>query len=85
MGHPADCHQHCGLYPCLALFVFFYQDIYGLATGFATDATADLVCLVLGSPPALPGVGYWPPLFFTALVVLYFIFLLLGTSIAAPS
>ena len=62
MGHPADCHQHCGLYPCLALFVFFYQDIYGLATGFLPQTPPQTWYAWFCSPPALPGVGYWLPL-----------------------
>ena len=68
-----------------ALFVFFYQDIYGLATGFLPQ-----------TPPQTWYAWFWvAPLRFlgwaiglllllTELVVLYFMFLLLGTTIAAP-
>ena len=68
-----------------ALFVFFYQDIYGLATSFLPQ-----------TPPQTWYAWFWvAPLRFlgwaiglllllTALVVLYLIFLLLGTTIAAP-
>ena len=68
-----------------ALFGFFYQDIYGLATGFLPQ-----------TPPQTWYAWFWiAPLRFlgwsiglllllTALVVLYFLFLLLGTTIAAP-
>ena len=83
MGHPADHHQHGGLYPCLALFVFFYQDIYGLATGVLPQTPPPTwYAWFWVAPCASWGIGLLVLL--TALVVLYVLFLLLGTSIAAP-
>ena len=68
-----------------ALFVLFYQDIYGLATGFLPQTPPQTwYAWFWVAPLRLLGWGIGLLLLLTALVVLYFIFLLLGTTIAAP-
>ena len=68
-----------------ALFVFFYQDIYGLATGFLPQTPPQTwYAWFWVAPLRFLGWGIGLLLLLTALVVLYLIFLLLGTTIAAP-
>ena len=68
-----------------ALFVFFYQDLYGLATGFLPQTPPQTwYAWFWVAPLRFLGWGIGLLLLLTALVVLYVLFLLLGTSIAAP-
>ena len=68
-----------------ALFVFFYQDLYGLATGFLPQTPPRTwYAWFWVAPLRFLGWGIGLLLLLTALVVLYVLFLLLGTTIAAP-
>lgn len=68
-----------------AIFVLLYQDIYSLATGFLPlDPPQVWYAWLWVAPVYLIAWGIGLLLLVTALVVLYFIFLLLGTTLAAP-
>ena len=68
-----------------ALFVFFYQDLYGLATGFLPQTPPRTwYAWFWVAPLRFLGWGIGLLLLLTALGVLYVLFLLLGTTIAAP-
>jgi CysZ protein len=68
-----------------ALFVLFYHDIYSLATGFLPLEPPQVWYAWLWvAPLRLLAWGIGLLLLITTLVVLYFTFLLLGTTIAAP-
>ena len=68
-----------------ALFVFFYPDISGLATGFVPQTPPQTwYAWFWVAPLRFVGWGIGLLVLLTALVVLYVLFLLLGTTIAAP-
>lgn len=68
-----------------ALFLTFYPDLYALATGFLhLDAPQTWYAWLWVAPLRLLAWFIGLLLLVTALVVLYFVFLILGTMIAAP-
>jgi CysZ protein len=68
-----------------ALFLTFYPDLYALATGFLhLEAPQTWYAWLWVAPLRLFAWGIGLLLLVTALVVLYFAFLILGTMIAAP-
>jgi CysZ protein len=68
-----------------ALFLAFYPDLYTLATGFLyLDAPQTWYAWLWVAPLRLLAWFIGLLLLVTALVILYFVFLILGTMIAAP-
>lgn len=68
-----------------AVFLVFYPDLYSLATGFLPlDPPSVWYAWLSGAPLRLLALMIGILLIVTALVVLYFAFLILGTAIAAP-
>jgi CysZ protein len=68
-----------------ALFLAFYPDLYALATGFLyLDAPQTWYAWLWVAPLRLLAWCTGLLLLITALVVLYFVFLILGTMLAAP-